>query len=73
MAKMSPNDPCYWMLFDDVTTTPVEGLYRKDCYICTDPEYAQMGLSLCYACPECGGHVAADDTICENGHGEEIL
>lgn len=72
MAKTSKDDPSYFLLVDDVTTTPVAGLYRENCYICTDWEYAQMGLPLCYACPECGGHVPADDSICENGHGEEF-
>jgi hypothetical protein len=64
--KMKPSDPAYWMLSDDFTTTPVKGLYRDYCYICRDPEFAQMGLPLCYECPECKGHVAADDTICDD-------
>lgn len=24
-----------------------------------------MGLPLCYPCVKCGGHVAADDTVCD--------
>lgn len=59
-----PDDPAYTLLQDDFTTTPIEGLYRKSCYICNDPEYAQMGLPLCYPCPKCGGHVPADDSVC---------
>lgn len=59
-----PDDPAAWMLRDDFTSTPVSGLYRGDCYICRDPEFAQMGLPLCYECPLCRGHVPADDTIC---------
>ncbi len=62
-------DPAYALLMDDFTTTPIEGIYRETCYICTDPEFAQMGLPLCYPCPVCGGHVAADDTVCDDcGH-----
>ena len=63
---MKPTDPAYWMLFDDFTSTPVEGIYRRFCYICNDPEFAQMGLPLCYPCMECKGHVAADDTVCDD-------
>jgi hypothetical protein len=63
-VPMKPNDPAYWMLSDNVTSTPVPGLYRESCYICRDPEFAQMGLPLCYPCPSCQGHVPADDTVC---------
>lgn len=62
--KMKPDDPAYWMLFDSVTTTPV--VYSADCYICNDSEYAQMGLPLCRKCPICGGHIPADDSVCDN-------
>lgn len=61
-----PTDPAYALLLDDFTTTPIPGIYREACYICTDPEFAQMGLPLCYACPSCGGHVPADDTVCSD-------
>ncbi len=63
-TKMQPGDPASWMLFDGVETTPT--VYSKDCYICNDDEFARMGLPLCYACPFCGGHVAADDSICDS-------
>lgn len=43
-------------------------VYNPNCYICKDPEFALMGMTLCYPCPECGGHVPADDVTCENGH-----
>ncbi len=67
MAKMQPNDPAYHLLSDGVTSTPNLSIYRKNCYICTDPEFAQLGLPLCRACPECKtGHIAADDTACDN-------
>ena len=66
MAKMNPVDPAYWMLFDEFITTPNPRVYRGYCYICRDPEYARMGLPLCYACEVCGGHVAADDTYCDD-------
>ena len=61
---MRPDDPAYWMLFDDFTTTPV--VHREGCYICEDPEFAQMGLPLCRKCPKCDGHIAADDTVCDD-------
>ena len=69
MTKMKPNDPAYWMLHNGVTSTPVT--YNPTCYICNDPEYAQMGLPLCRVCRVCGAHVPADDCICDNGHFED--
>ena len=63
-VKMKPSDPAYWMLFDGVTSTPV--VHKPGCYICEDPEFAQMGLPLCRECPYCKGHVPADDTVCDN-------
>lgn len=66
----APDDPAYALLMDDYTSTPVEGVYDADCYICTDPEFAQMGMPLCRPCPECvsrgqcKGHVPADDEVC---------
>lgn len=62
------NDPAYWLLTDENThhSTPNMGIFRNDCYICRDPEFAQMGLPLCKPCEACGGHVAADDTICSD-------
>jgi len=65
-AKMRPDDPAYWMLFDGVETTPM--VYDNTCYICRDPEFAKMGLPLCYKCLFCGAHVPADDHLCNNGH-----
>lgn len=63
--QMKPTDPAYWMLFDGKTSTPV--VYRDYCYICRDPEFAQMGLPLCNLCPTCKtGHVAADDEECDD-------
>lgn len=38
--------------------------YDAECYICTDLDFAKYGLPLCYACPKCGGHIAADDDEC---------
>jgi hypothetical protein len=70
-----PGDLAFALLLDDFTTTPVRGLYRESCYICRDPEFAQMGLPLCRPCPECQragrglGHIAADDDRCDGcGH-----
>jgi hypothetical protein len=58
------------LLLDDFTTTPV--VHRDGCYICRDPEFAQMGLPLCYPCPDCLrkgrglGHIPADDVTCDD-------
>jgi hypothetical protein len=77
---MHPSDPAWNLMADNVTTTPDPLIYRKSCYICTDSDYARMGLPLCYACPKCQmGHIAADDTTCDRcGHrdtpdGESVL
>jgi len=65
----NPSDPAFWMLLDGKTSTAV--VYLKGCYICEDPEFAQMGLPLCRPCPEClraqrsMGHVPADDDTCD--------
>ena len=63
-------DPCYFMLaegmHDETKRSVQRGPKRAGCYICEDPEYALMGLPLCTACPKCGGHVAADDTCCDD-------
>jgi hypothetical protein len=70
-----PQDPAFWMLLDGHTSTPV--VYLKGCYICEDPEFAQMGMPLCRPCPECvkagrgQGHVAADDTTCDECGAED--
>jgi hypothetical protein len=66
----NPSDPAFWMLFDGHQSMPV--VHRDGCYICEDDEFAQMGLSLCRACPECVragrglGHVPADDETCDD-------
>jgi len=62
------SDPAYWLLTDENThhSTPNMDIYRENCYICRDPEFAQMGLPLCKPCEACKiGHVAADDTVCD--------
>lgn len=63
---MKSSDPAYWMLHDGFESKPIT--YYKNCYICNDPEFAKMGLPLCYQCIVCKGHVAADDCVCVNGH-----
>ena len=63
IAVTKRGDPAYFLLHNGVTTKPV--VYKKGCYICEDPEFSRMGLPLCTACPACGGHVAADDTVCD--------
>ena len=68
--QMKADDPAYWMLKDGHTTTPT--VHDDDCYICNDPEFAQMGLPLCMPCPECSktegktGHIPADDNVCSD-------
>lgn len=61
-----PDDPAQALLRNpDVYSTPT--VYDADCYICNDPEFAQMGLPLCKPCPDCDdGHVPADDVECSN-------
>jgi len=44
----------------------VASVHSADCYICNDPDFARYGLSLCYPCPECGGHIATDDDVCDD-------
>lgn len=75
---MKVDDPAYWMLqngLDEmegrrapgwVTQTHPE-IYKASCYICRDPEFALMGMSVCKPCPTCGAHWAADDSDCDNG------
>lgn len=58
------DDLAYTLLTDSFTSTPVT--HRTGCYICEDPEFAQMGLPLCRKCPKCGGHIAADDSVCDD-------
>lgn len=41
-------------------------VHKEGCYICEDPEFAQMGLPLCRRCPWCKGHVPADDSRCDS-------
>lgn len=60
-----PSDPAYVLLSTGPATTPTT--YSKTCYICNDPEFAQMGLPLCYTCEDCGEHVAADEVVCVCG------
>ena len=79
---MPASDPAYWMLEKGladvaegkegwVTKTTV---YNERCYICRDPEFALMGLPLCYPCThvvdgvQCSQHVPAEDTVCDEGH-----
>jgi hypothetical protein len=65
----NPSDPAFWMLLDGRISIPT--VYLEGCYICEDPEFAQMGLPLCSECPECLrqqrglGHIPADDVTCD--------
>lgn len=65
-VPMKSNDPAYFMLDNpNIPRTPVT-VFREGCYICEDDEFARMGLPLCYPCTKCKGHVAADDTLCDD-------
>jgi len=46
-------------------------IHRENCYICRDPDFRLYGLPLCKQCPECKGHIAADDSICDDCGYEE--
>ena len=68
MALTSPNDPAYILLqrgLADPSQRSKTTVYKKGCYICEDEEFSLMGLPLCYPCFKCGGHVAADDSVCD--------
>lgn len=65
MSRSLPwDDPAQVLLRDKYTSEPE--VYRQSCYICRDPEFAQMGLPLCKKCKKCGGHIPADDTACDD-------
>lgn len=61
------DDPAHLLLRNpNIYSTPDPSIFRDNCYICLDPEFAQMGLPLCKPCEACKvGHVAADDTVCD--------
>lgn len=72
------DDPAHLLLTDGHTSSTT--VYDARCYICNDPEFAQMGLPLCRECDACKeagrglGHVPADDcecTVCGSNEGEE--
>lgn len=68
-VPLKPDDPAYWMLEQgraDPSKRSTTTVFSADCYICLDEEFSLMGLPLCYPCPKCGGHVAADDTVCDD-------
>lgn len=73
---MRISDPAYCLLVDGLSgkrKVRVPEVYNSSCYICNDPEFALMGLPLCYPCYKCGAHVPADDSICDNGHCQEDM
>jgi len=64
-GMMTGKDPAVqWLIGLGKPSTPTA--YDETCYICNDKSYAQAGLPVCRACPECGGHVAADDGECSH-------
>ena len=67
-VPMKPSDPAYFLLErgrNDPSKRSIPTVNNPNCYICRDPEFALMGLPLCYACAKCGGHVPADNPICD--------
>ena len=69
---LKPSDPAYFML-EEGLRNPAKcsktTVFSEACYICRDPEFSLMGLPLCYPCKKCCGHVAADDSKCDDcGH-----
>ena len=71
-VPLKKHDPAYSLLeqgLKDPSKRSYTTVYNSNCYICSDPEFSLMGLPLCYPCEKCNGHVAADDTICDEcGH-----
>lgn len=67
-VPLRKDDPCYFMLEEglaDPSKRSTTTVYSDRCYICRDPEFALMRLPPCYPCSKCGGHVAADDSVCD--------
>jgi len=65
----NPNDPAYHMLYTGHTSTPK--VHRMGCYICSDMEFARIGMPLCNLCCACAqlgkeGHIPADDSYCDD-------
>lgn len=50
-VALNPDDLAHFMLFDKHVSHPV--VFDRRCYICRDPEFAQMGMPLCSPCPAC--------------------
>ena len=66
-VPLKTSDPCYWMLEQgraDPSKQSIPTAYDEDCFICRDPEFALMGLPVCYPCSKCQHHIAADDPRC---------
>jgi hypothetical protein len=55
-VPMRLDDPCYWMLSDDFTTTPV--VFHKGCYI-----YAKTLSSRKWACRSAASALSAAATL----------
>jgi len=75
-VPMKKDDPAYWLLEEGLSgkrQIRQPEVYSETCYICNDPEFALMGLPLCTKCYKCGGHVPADDCVCDNGHDQQSM
>ena len=62
--EMNDNDPCGFKHLPEEQWSKSD-VYHPNCYICNDPDFATHGMPLCFACSECGGHVSADDDVCD--------
>lgn len=68
-VPLKSDDPCYWILEQgraDPSKRSTKTVHKDGCYICEDEEFRLMGLLLCFPCRKCGGHVAADDSRCDD-------
>jgi hypothetical protein len=76
-TPLDKTDPAYWMIeegMNNPSSRTKTSVHKSGCYICEDPEFSLMGLPLCYPCAKCGGHVAADDCICDDcGQDQSII
>ena len=50
-------------LLKEEAKAPVKA-YDPNCYICRDSDFRDYGLPLCFPCPDCKAHVAADAGEC---------
>lgn len=67
--RLTHGEATLWL---DGYTSKSDAEHDDECYICNDPDFAQMGLPLCRKCDQCSkrgeplrpGHIPADDSTC---------